>query len=127
MKQMKWIAITLLCLFVAGGFSPLLAVDEQRRAYDKMVEEATKEADEYLQEKENEIKAAEAETQAQQDAALDERIRAEQERIKAKMDVVQGRGLSTTFSQGMKDNLLQQQQVKLDQLMSDPEAYFGGQ
>ncbi len=127
MEQMKWIAITLLCLFVTGGVSPLLAVDEQRQAYDKMVDEATKEADEYLQEKENEIKATEAEVQAQQDAALDERIRAEQERIKAEMDAVQGRGLSTTFSQGMKDNLLRQLQDKLDQLMSDPQAYLGGQ
>jgi len=127
MKPMKYIAVTLLGLLVAGSLSPLFAVDEQRQAYDKMVEEATKEADEYVQEKQNEIKAVKAEAQAQQDAALDERVQAEQARIQAEMDTVQERGLSTTFSQGMKDNLLLQLQNKLDQLTSDPEAYFGGQ
>jgi hypothetical protein len=53
MKIMKWIAIALLGLLAAGSFNPLLAVSEQREAYNKMVEEATREADEYLQEKEN--------------------------------------------------------------------------
>jgi tetratricopeptide (TPR) repeat protein len=53
MKILKWIAIALLGLLAAGSFNPLLAVSEQREAYNKMVEEATQEADEYLQEKEN--------------------------------------------------------------------------
>lgn len=126
---MKWIVsigVILMCLLIAGSFSSLLAVDEQRQAYDKMVEEATKEADEYVQEKQNEMKAVESEAQAQQDAAFDERVQAEQARIQAEMETVQGRGLSATFTQGMKDNQLQELQEKLDQLMSDPEAYFGG-
>ena len=127
MKQIKWIAITLLCLFIAGSFNQVTAVDKQRQEYDKMVEDATKEADAYLNEKENQKKEAEAEAQVQKDTTLDERVQTEQARIHTEMDQVRGRGLSTTFSQGMKDNLLQQLQDKLDKLLSDPEAYFGGQ
>ncbi|BBO67586.1 hypothetical protein DSCA_15160 [Desulfosarcina alkanivorans] len=48
---MKSIVIAFLCLFVSGGFSSSMAVDKQRQAYDKMVEEATREADGYVQEK----------------------------------------------------------------------------
>lgn len=127
MKSMKSIGVILMCLLVTGSFSSLLAVDEQRQAYDKMVEAATQEADEYVQEKQNEMKATEAEAQSQQDAALDERVQAEQARIEAEMATVEGRGMSATFTQGMKDNLLQQLQDKLDRLTSDPEAYFRGQ
>ena len=127
MKQIKWIAITFLCLFIAGSFNQVTAVDKQRQEYDKMVEDATKEADAYLNEKENQKKEAEAEAQVQKDTTLDERVQTEQARIHTEMDQVRGRCLSTTFSQGMKDNLLQQLQDKLDKLLSDPEAYFGGQ
>lgn len=127
MKPITSIGVTLLCLLVAGSFSPLLAVDEQQQAYDKMVQESTREADEYLQEKEDERNKAVAEAQAQQNEALDERVQAEQARIQAEMATVEGRGMSATFTQGMKDNLLQQLQDKLDLLASDPEAYFKGQ
>jgi vacuolar-type H+-ATPase subunit E/Vma4 len=127
MKIIKWIGIALLGLLAAGSFNPLLAVSEQREAYNKMVEEATREADEYLQEKENEKKAAEADAQSRQDSALAEKIEAESQRINAEMDNVRERGIGSGFSQGMKDNLLKQLQDKLDQLTSDPEAYFQGQ
>jgi hypothetical protein len=127
MKTVKWIAISLLGLFVAGAVNPLPAADDARQAYDKMVEESVKEADEYLQEKENKKKGAEAEAQSPQEAAMDERVQAEQERIGAEMDAIRNRGLGSGFTQGMKDNLLQQQQDKLDGLKRDPEAYFQGQ
>ena len=127
MKLMKWIAITLLGLLVVGAFSPLPAVDEARQAYDKMVEESVKEADEYLQEKESRKKAADTQAQSMQDSAQSEKIQAEAQRIQAEMDAVSNRGLGPTFSQGMKDNLLKQLQDKLNQLTSDPEAYFAGQ
>lgn len=126
MKPVIWISFSLLCLMAAGSLNPLLAVDEQRQAYDKMVKEATQEADEYVQEKQKEIQEAVDEGQSKQDAALDARIQAEQVRIEAEMDAIRNRGLGSGFSQGMKDDLLRQQQEKLDQLMSDPEAYFGG-
>lgn len=127
MKTMKWIAIALLGLLATGSFSPLLAVSEQRQAYDKMVEESTQEADEYLQEKENAKKATEAEAQSKQDSALSEKIEAERTRIEAQMDEIRNRGMGGGFTQGMKDNLLKPLQDKLDLLTSDPEAYFAGQ
>ena len=127
MKLMKWIAISLLGLLAVGAFTPLLAVDEARQAYNKMVEESVKEADEYLQEKEGKEKVADAQAQSEQDSALSEKIQAEAQRIQAEMDTVSNRGLGPTFSQGMKDNLLQQLQDKLDRLTSDPEGYFAGQ
>lgn len=124
MKSIQWIAISLLGLLAAGAFTPLPAVDEARQAFDKMVEESVKEADEYLQEEENKKKAAEAETQTQHEVAMDERVKAERKRIGAEMDVIRNRGIGSGFTRGMKDNLLEQQQDKLDQLISDPEAYF---
>jgi hypothetical protein len=58
---------------------------------------------------------------------MDERVQAEQKRIGAEMDAIRNRSLGSGFTQGMKDNLLQQQQDKLDGLKRDPEAYFQGQ
>jgi rhamnose utilization protein RhaD (predicted bifunctional aldolase and dehydrogenase) len=127
MRTMKWITLALLGLLAAGGFNSLLAVSEQRQAYDKMVEEATQEADEYLQEKETARKAAAAEAQSKQDASLNEKIQAESQRIQAEMDTVRQRGMGSGWTQGMRDNQLKQLQEKLDQLNSDPEAYFQNQ
>jgi hypothetical protein len=127
MKQMKLIVIAMGFMLAAGSFDRVPAVDEQRQAYDKMVEEATREADEYVQEKQKAHQEAAEESHSQQASALDERVNAERERIEGEMDAVQGRGLSSTFTQGMKDNLLQELQDKLNSLMSDPVAYFGGQ
>ena len=124
MKSMQWIAISLLGLLASGALTPLPAANEARQAYDKMVEESVKEADEYQQEEESKKKAAEAETQTQQEVAMDERVKAERKRIGAEMDAIRNRGIGSGFTQGMKDNLLKQQQDKLDQLTSDPEAYF---
>ena len=127
MKQMKLIVIAMGFMLAAGSFDRVPAVDEQRQAYDKMVEEATREADEYVQEKQKAHQEAAEESNSQQASALDERVNAERERIEGEMDAVQGRGLSSTFTQGMKDNLLQELQDQLNSLMSDPVAYFGGQ
>jgi rhamnose utilization protein RhaD (predicted bifunctional aldolase and dehydrogenase) len=124
MKSMQWIAISLLGLLASGALTPLPAANEARQAYDKMVEESVKEADEYQQEEESKKKAAEAETRTQQEVAMDERVKAERKRIGAEMDAIRNRGIGSGFTQGMKDNLLKQQQDKLDQLTSDPEAYF---
>lgn len=124
MKSMQWIAISLLGLLASGALTPLPAANEARQAYDKMVEESVKEADEYQQEEESKKKAAEAETRTQQEVAMDERVKAERKRIGAEMDAIRNRGIGSGFTQGMKDNLLEQQQDKLDQLISDPEAYF---
>ena len=124
MKSMQWIAISLLGLLASGALTPLPAANEARQAYDKMVEESVKEADEYQQEEESKKKAAEAETQTQQEVAMDERVKVERKRIGAEMDAIRNRGIGSGFTQGMKDNQLEQLQLKLDKLTSDPEAYF---
>ena len=125
--MMLWIGLILLGLSAAGSAVPALAIDEARKAYDKMVEEATREADEYVQEKQKEQQAAAADTRVQKDDAFEGRVQAESQRIRKEMEIVQGRGLSSTFTQGMKDNLLKELQGKLNLLVSDPEAYFGAQ
>ncbi len=127
MKHLKWIAISLLGLLAVGAFSPIPAADKARQAYDKMVEESVKEADDYLQGKESQKKAADAQAQSKQDSVLSEKIEAEVQRIQAEMDTISNRGLGPTFTQGMKDNQLDQLQDKLNQLNSDPEGYFGAQ
>ncbi len=121
MKPIIWIAVALLCLSAAG---PTLAVDEARQAYDKMVEEATQEADEYVQEKQDRVDEAKEKSLIEKDTDLQERIQAERVTINEQMEKVRQRGMSPTFTQGMKDNLLQRWQEQLDWLNSDPEAYF---
>lgn len=121
----RWVTLALLGLLATGGFNPLLAADEARQAYDRMVEESVREADEYLEQKQKEQDAAAAAAANQQGSALDAQVQAERERIEAEMDTVRNRGLGPNFTQGMKDNLLAQLQEKLNRLLSDPEAYFG--
>jgi vacuolar-type H+-ATPase subunit E/Vma4 len=124
MKLLAYFGI-LISLLAFGSADIAFATDPARQEYDQMVEEAVRESDEYLDEKKKANQDALEEAAAQEDAALDERIQAEKERIQTQMDAIAGRGLSSTYTQGMKDNQLQQLQEKLDLLMSDPQAYFG--
>jgi hypothetical protein len=119
--------LVLICLLALNYVDETVAADKARQAYDQMVEEAKRESEAYLKEKEQADKEMQEAAQAQQDAVLEERMQAEQARIQAQMDAIRGRGLSSTYTQGMRDNQLQQLQDKLDRLMSDPEAYFGQQ
>jgi hypothetical protein len=108
--------------------NPLFAADEQRQAYDKMVEEATREADAYVEQKQKEQReAAEARKDMPTDASLDERVKVERERIEAEIDKAWKRGLGPDFTEGMRQNRLEELSDKLDRLNSDPEAYFAGQ
>ena len=127
MKLIPWMLIAWLTLLTAGGFSPLAATDDARQAYDRMVEESVREADEYVQQKQEEQRQAVKEEQSEADTALTARVQAEQERILAEMETVRNRGLGPTYTQGMKENQLQELQAQLDRLTSDPDAYFGGQ
>jgi len=125
MKPMKCCAIVLLILLINGAPDTLFAADEQRQAYDKMVEEATREADAYVEQKQQEQKAAAEKRESQMDADLETRVKAERKRIEAEMEKVQKRGLGPNFTEGMRANQLQELQNKLNQLTSDPQAYFG--
>jgi rhamnose utilization protein RhaD (predicted bifunctional aldolase and dehydrogenase) len=124
MKPMILAAIIPLLLIVSG--SPATATDEARQAYDQMVDEASREADAYLKEKASEREETQAAAETAEAERLENRVQAERQRIVAEMNDIQQRGLSSTFTQGMKDNLLKTQEEKLDALMSDPEAYFAG-
>ena len=125
MTTMKWFGSIALVFLMTGLLNPLYAADEQRQAYDKMVEEATREADAYVEQKQQEQKQASENAKAETDAALDERVQAERQRLQSEMETVQKRGLGPNFTEGMRANQIQELQNKLNQLTSDPQAYFG--
>ncbi|HSO18825.1 MAG TPA: hypothetical protein VLT88_05180 [Desulfosarcina sp.] len=117
--------IVLLMSVVAGiGPVPAAEVDEARRAYDEMVKEATEEADAYLKEKQEAVQEAMESSQTGRDAGLEKRIAEERQRITEEMDTVRQRGLGPNYTQGMKENQLDQLQKRLDRLNDDPGAYF---
>lgn len=125
MIKKNWISLALLALLATGGATPLPAADEARQAYDQMVEEATREADEYLEEKTRQRSEQAQDSQPTLDPAFAEQVQAERERIETEMDTVRQRGLGPDFTLGMKENRLKELQEKLNQLLSDPQAYFG--
>ena len=125
MKQIAWFVFFLTALLANGLLNPLYAVDEQRKAYDQMVEEATREADAYVKQKQEEQQQAAEMKQHQTESAFDERVQAERGRLEAEMDAVRERGLGPNFTEGMRANQLQELQNRLNQLNSDPQAYFG--
>lgn len=125
MTAMKWSGLILLVLSATGYLSPIYAVDEQRQAYERMVQEATREADEYVKQKQEAQRQTTEMGQNRTDSEFDQRIQAERDRLKAEMDTVRGRGLGPNFTEGMRANQLQELQNQLNRLNSDPKAYFG--
>jgi len=125
MATMKWFGVLLLTTFAIGTLNPLYAVDEQRQAYDKMVEEATREADQYVEEKKKEQAETAGKKNNQSSAVSDPRVENERQRLEAEMKKVSERGLGPDFTEGMRSAKLQELQTQLDRLNSDPQAYFG--
>lgn len=125
MATMKWFGVFLLASFVAGTLNPLFAVDEQRQAYDKMVEEATREADEYVEEKKKEQADTTEKRKNQSSSVADLRVEKERKQLEAEMEKVRKRGLGPDFTEGMRSAKLQELQTQLNRLHSDPQAYFG--
>lgn len=102
-----------------------VGVDPEREAFDRMVEDAGQSADRYFEEQ-AEKKDQDAQSQGgRQQQAMDRRVAQERAALQAEIDALEGRALSRTFSLGMKKNLIQAVQEKIDQLEDDPEAYFG--
>ena len=90
--------------------------DQIRQNYDRMVEEASQDADRQFQEQ-AEKKAREAE--AEQKRKLEkqaQQIEQEREKLQQEIEAIQHRGLSPTFSAGQKEYLIKQIQDKIDQL-----------
>ncbi len=90
--------------------------NQQRQAFDTMVEEAGEEADRHF-EQQADKKAREAEERRQ--AELDERTRQiieEQARLRQEIARIENRGLSTTFTMGMKEQQIEQIKKKIAEL-----------
>jgi ATPase subunit of ABC transporter with duplicated ATPase domains len=70
----------LLAGFLSIGVPSVHATDEQRQAYDQMVEESVKEADEYVREKQQEASDRHAQEQREKEAARMETADEEEEK-----------------------------------------------
>lgn len=125
MATTNWFGVFLLTTLVIGTLNPLYAVDEQRQAYEKMVEKATREADQYVEEKKKEQADAAEKRKSQSSTAADPRVEKERQQLEAEMKKVRERGLGPDFTEGMRSAKLQELQTQLDRLNSDPQAYFG--
>lgn len=100
--------------------------DSNRKAYDQMVKEAVGEGEQLSKEREAQDQAKAVEKKQQAEDELQSRIDAERQKLQGEIAAIQARGLSPTFSQGMKDNLIKEVQERISRLQQDPEAYFKG-
>lgn len=125
MATMKWFGVLLLTTLVVGTLNPLYAVDEQRQAYDKMVEEASREADEYVGKKKKEQAETAEKRKNQSSNVAEPRVENERQRLEAEMGKLRKRGLGPDFTEGMRSAKLKELQTQLDRLNRDPQAYFG--
>jgi acyl-CoA reductase-like NAD-dependent aldehyde dehydrogenase len=90
--------------------------DQRRQEYNRMVERASKSADRHFEEQAREKeRQAEARQQREQDARDQQLEKARAELLK-QIDDLQKRGYSATFTKGMKENLINGIQEKIDQL-----------
>ena len=90
--------------------------DRLRQEYERMVEEASREADRYLKEQAEKKALEEEATRNQQAAEQSQRVEAERNRLLKEMEAIQNRGLGPTFTLGMKENLIRQIQEQIEQL-----------
>ena len=84
-----WLVSTLLIGIISVAFSTAHATDEQRQAYDKMVEESLKEADDYVNQKQQQA----AEKQARQQQAAQQRAQEAAEKDKVSQEKTTSRGV----------------------------------
>ncbi|BBO77198.1 hypothetical protein DSCW_46150 [Desulfosarcina widdelii] len=90
--------------------------DQKRQEYDRMVEEASEEADRHFDQQAQKKARQEEERQQQQQEEKDRRIAEQRDRLEKEIEAVRNRALGPNFTQGMKDNLIRQLQEKIDQL-----------
>lgn len=98
--------------------------NSDRPAYDQMIDRAKHDAEQMRlqREQENAERAKKEEQEAK--ARLQARIDRERQKLLDEINAISARGLSPTFSQGMKNNLIDQVREKITQLESAPEEYF---
>jgi flagellar biosynthesis GTPase FlhF len=94
--------------------------DRVRQDYDRMVEEASQEADRHFEEQaEKKAQAAEAARNRKQEMQA-QQVDQEREKLQKEIEALQNRGLSRTFSAGQKEYLIKQLQDQIDQLDNNP-------
>lgn len=101
--------------------------EELRRAeeeHSRMVREIGRENERREQEEAESAARRAAERQRNQALDRSERIFSERLRLQREIDKINNRGMSKNFGPGQKDALVQEIQKKIDQLDSDPDAYF---
>ena len=92
--------------------------DQRRQAFDRMVQEASREADlHFKQQAEKKAQQAEA-RQRQQEAEKAQQIAIEKAKLLKEIEAIQRRAFSPTFTKGMQDNLIREVQEKIDRLES---------
>ena len=92
------------------------AENENREGLQQMfnqVEQENREADQRRAEKEA---ARKAEAERKAEAAKEARIKAERNRLQQQIDALNKRALSSTFTQGMRDNQIKPLQEQIDKL-----------
>jgi len=90
--------------------------DRNRQEFDRMVEEASEEADRHFEQQARE-KARQEEERQQRNKEVKKQQAAEQRaRLEKQIEALRNRGLSPTFTKGMRDNLIRQLQEEIDRL-----------
>ena len=90
--------------------------DSNRQAFDRMVDDASKQADRHFKEQ-DEKKAREAiEEKARQQQAQSDRLATQRAELQREIDAIQNRALGPTFTGGMKENQIKQLQDQIDRL-----------
>jgi hypothetical protein len=97
---------------------------KKKQAYDRMVEKSKSKAIQLEKERKSKGAAAAAERQRRADKIRNDRIAAERKRLQDEIAAINARGLSPTFSKGMKTILIRKVQEKLEKLKKDPDTYF---
>jgi len=87
-----------------------------RQEYDRMVEEASENADRHFDQQAREKARQQKERQQQQQEEKERRIGEQRAVLEKQIEAIGNRALSPTFTQGMRDNLIRQLQEKIDQL-----------
>jgi flagellar biosynthesis GTPase FlhF len=87
-----------------------------RQEYDRMVDEASQEADQHF-EKQSEKKARARDTEKQRGKEQrNQQLEQERQKLLKEIDALRNRGLSATFSEGQREYLIKQIQDQIDQI-----------
>jgi len=87
---------------------------ENRQGLQQMFDQVERENREAEQRRAEEAAAAKAEAERKAQAAREARIKAERDRLQQQIDALDNRALSSTFTQGMRDNQIKALRKQID-------------